>query len=126
MFKIDGTDINLTRGDKAIIGMTLKDYTFQSDDEVVLKVYEADGLDKPPVLNKKVTVQEESDEVEIELTSEETKIGEISNEPVQYWYEIELNGEQTPFCYDEDGPKILTLYPEGADVNARTKQLYTK
>lgn len=37
---------------------------------------------------------------------------------MDYWYEVELNPEteaQTIIGYDEDGPKIFRLYPEGDD-----------
>lgn len=51
---------------------------------------------------------------------DETKIGEYISKPKEYWYEIELNPEtypQTIIGYDEDGPKVLILYPEGGDYN---------
>jgi len=52
--------------------------------------------------------------IDITCTSEETKIGELSNKAIDYWYELELNGEYTVLGYDENGAKILTLYPEGS------------
>ena len=54
--------------------------------------------------------------VEIELTSDETRIGDYINKPVTYWYEIELNpnnNSTTIIGYDDDGPKQFKLYPEG-------------
>ena len=52
-------------------------------------------------------------EVEIPLQPEDTRIGEIVNHKVKYWYEIEVNNK-TPLGYDKDGPKELILYPEGS------------
>jgi len=46
------------------------------------------------------------------------KIGDVINKPTDYWYEIEINPEtkpQTIIGYDENGEKILKLYPEGSD-----------
>ena len=62
----------------------------------------------------------EEDSVRIRLRREDTKIGDIIHKPVKYWYEVELNPDtepQTIVGYDDDGPKIFTLYPEGADEN---------
>ena len=44
------------------------------------------------------------------------KIGEMANKPIEFWYEIELNGDSTIIGYDEEGAKRLILYPEGADL----------
>ena len=60
MFDIQGTTIYLTRGDKAIIGLTLKDYIFKIGDIIDFKVYNANELNKSPVLNHQVKVEEES------------------------------------------------------------------
>ena len=115
MFKIENDEIHLTRGDKCVIGISIADYTFKKDDYVLLKVYKKKELDKEPVLKKKVIASTEAEELEIRLTSQETKIGELSNKNQEFWYEIELNGEQTVIGYDEKGAKKLILYPEGAD-----------
>ena len=61
-------------------------------------------------------VLQPTDLVTISLSSTDTRIGEIINKPVDYWYEIELNPDTTPqtiIGYDADGPKILKLFPEG-------------
>lgn len=126
MFEIKDKTIHLTRGDKATIGMTLNDYIFKVGDIIEFKVYRANELEKAPVLVQTVTVEQEAESIDIELTSEKTTIGEIINEPVEYWYEIKLNGNQTPFCYDKKGPKILILYPEGADADVTSEELFTR
>jgi hypothetical protein len=48
---------------------------------------------------------------------------------VDYWYEVELNPDedcQTIVGYDEDGAKVLRLFPEGADVNAEDIEVVGK
>ena len=68
-------------------------------------------------INKEITVVGEQMYVNIPLTSEDTKIGDYINDKTKYWWEVELNGEQTLIGYDEDGPKIFMLYPEGMVIN---------
>jgi hypothetical protein len=70
------------------------------------------------VLEKDVTVEEETSVVSITLERTDTKLGGIINKPVDYWYEVELNPDTTPQTivgYDSDGPKIFRLFPEGGD-----------
>lgn len=117
MFKIDGNTIHITRGDRGVIELTIDDYTFIIGDKVELRVYEKKGLEKLPVLSKAVTVVEESPTLDIELTTEDTAIGNIENKPKNYWYEIELNNNNTVIGYDENGPKLFVLYPEGVEPN---------
>lgn len=126
MFKInDDLSIYLTRGDAAVIdfGITKKDgeaYTFQPGDVVRIKVFGKKSCDRVE-LQKDFPVAEATDSVEIMLTSEDTKIGELVSKPFDYWYEVELNPlthPQTVVGYDEDGAKVLRLFPEGKDVDA--------
>lgn len=125
MFKIkDDKSIHVTRGDIGVIevgGMDENEevaYEFHTTDVVRLQVYEKKHHENI-VLRKEVIVEEDSETVDILLTKEDTKIGELINKPVEYWYEIELNPDtmpQTLLGYDDiDGPKKFILYPEGAD-----------
>lgn len=122
MFKIEDTDIHITRGDTGVISVFAEDtdghdYMYQPGDVVRFKVTNKKDT-STVVLLKEVVVKEVTTCVDIVLESKETKIGELINKPVDYWYEIELNPDnngQTILGYDEDGPKILTLYPEGGD-----------
>lgn len=114
--------IHLTRGDIAVIQVSALDdgdtYTFKPGDVVRFKVFEKNKCENV-VLTKVVDVPAEVSTVDISLTSEDTKIGNIINKPVDYWYEIELNPDampQTLIGYDEKGEKIFRLYPEGDDV----------
>ena len=119
MFKIDNDtkQINLTRGDIATFKITaLNDdktkYQFKENDKVTLSIYEKKNLENLK-LTKSVVVTTPGEYVELSLTSEETKIDDLINKPVEYWYELVLNDNQTIIGYDEEGAKIFKLYPEG-------------
>ena len=127
MFKIDQEtkEIQITRGDIGCVKVQALEedektlYVFKVDDVVRLKVTEAGNCNNV-VLEKDKIVEMEEDSVRIRLRREDTKIGDIIHKPVKYWYEVELNPDtepQTIVGYDDDGPKIFTLYPEGADEN---------
>lgn len=125
MFKInDDLSIYLTRGDAAVFNVAVdaggEAYTFRPGDVVRIKVFGKKSCDRVE-LQKDFPVTEATDSVEIMLTSEDTKIGELVSKPFDYWYEVELNPlthPQTVIGYDEDGAKVLRLFPEGKDVDA--------
>ena len=73
-------------------------------------------MDKSPVLQKEFIPDVGSTILDIDIPGSEMKIGEMANKPIEYWYEIELNDDETIIGYDEDGAKKLILYPEGADL----------
>ena len=125
MFTInDDRSIYLTRGDIAVIEISAmksetEAYTFQVGDVVRFNVFEKKRCDVV-VLQKDVTVDAETTSVTIILDRVDTKLGELINKPKEYWYEVELNPDtmpQTIVGYDDDGPKILRLLPEGDDVS---------
>lgn len=117
----DGT-IYLTRGDYATFEITAKksedeNYIFQEDDVVRFTVTEKKRCDSV-VLTKDVMVAEEGKKVVMILDKTDTKLGDIIHKPKDYWYEVVLNPETSPQTivgYDENGPKILRLFPEGDD-----------
>ena len=124
MFVINADNsIFATRGDIVSFDVTALDstganYTFQYGDTVRFKVFEKKACENV-VLQKDFTVQAEAEKVEIVLTGQDTKFGEVISKPMDYWYEVELNplvNPQTIIGYDEDGPKIFRLFPEGADL----------
>ena len=117
----DGS-IYITRGDIGSLKVGIKldentNYIFKSGDIVRLNVHERKHPERV-VLNKYVEVTSETDTVIITLDRDDTKIGDIVGKPIDYWYEVELNPDTVPqtfIGYDNDGPKIFRLFPEGAD-----------
>ncbi len=117
----DGS-IYVTRGDIGSLKVGAKvaedtDYVFKSGDIVRLNVYERKRPEHV-VLSKYVNITDDTTIVIITLSRDDTKIGELINKPVDYWYEVELNPDTVPqtfIGYDDDGPKIFRLFPEGAD-----------
>lgn len=124
MFKIDNKtkQISITRGDVALINFSTlngdgSEYVFQANDVVRFKVFERKES-KMVHLIKDFKAIENQTSIEISLTSEDTKIGELIDKPRKYWYEIELNPDtnpQTLIGYDDEGEKLFILYPEGGD-----------
>ena len=124
MFKVNNDlSIYVTRGDMVAIRVSAEDnngsdYTFKYGDVLRMKVFEKKGCDCV-LLQKDFMVEAESKTVDILLTGDDTKIGELIHKPRDYWYEVELNpltNPQTIIGYDEDGAKVFRLFPEGADV----------
>ena len=79
-------------------------------------VYANRKMSGEALLLKRYTVEEETEEFEFTISAEDMKIGDLIDKPTDYWYEIELNGDQTILGYDQDGAKILRLYPEGSEI----------
>lgn len=123
MFTInEDLSIYATRGDIVVFTVTAKDadnnYKFQPGDVLRMKVYGKKDAETI-VMQKDFPVTEVCEEVNIFLTREDTKFGEVISKPKDYWYEVELNpfdNPQTIIGYDEDGPKVFKLFPEGDDV----------
>ena len=125
MYQInDDKSIYVTRGDIVLFTVSADDngvpYTFKAGDVVRIKVYGKKNAENV-VLQKDFPATAGANEVEIFLDENDTKIGKVINKPTPYWYEVELNplsDPQTIIGYDEDGPKVFTLYPEGKDSEA--------
>lgn len=112
----------MTRGDILFFYVSAKDgdldYTFKPGDMIRIKVYGKKDAESV-ALQKDFPVVEIAEKVQIYLTEDDTKIGEVISKPKDYWYEVELNPDtapQTIVGYDEDGPKVLRLFPEGDDL----------
>jgi len=121
MFLINNDkSIYLTRGDVAVIDITVStpdntEYIFSTGDVVRFQVFEK-GRPDVVVLTKEVNISSETSVVSISLEHKDTKIGELISKPKDYWYEIELNPDtrpQTIIGYDNNGPRIFRLFPEG-------------
>ena len=116
--------IEINRGD--MLAMTIKandsngdPYIFKVDDVVRFKIMERNKCENV-ILQKDVKVTEEMESVPVIISSEEMKIGNIINKPVDYWYEVELNPDTssaiTILGYKKKtGPRILSLTPEGGN-----------
>lgn len=125
MFQVNDDDMSiyLTRGDTALFQVSAmksetERYVFKAGDVVRIKVFEKKACDKV-VLQKDFGIEEDTEVATVFLNERETKFGEVISKPTDYWYEIELNPftePQTIVGYDDDGAKILKLFPEGADV----------
>jgi hypothetical protein len=118
----DDLSIYATRGDIVFFSVSAeedgKSYKFQAGDVVRIKVFGKKDCEAV-VLQKDFPVTEVCENVEIFLTEEDTKIGEVISKPKDYWYEVELNpgdNPQTIIGYDEDGAKVFKLFPEGDDI----------
>lgn len=140
MFQInEDNSIYLTRGDILAFAVSADDngepYKFEAGDDLTFKVYSK--KDCTDVIfsktfsvgnsaeNKDFPAENTSPELNateafwIYLTGDETKFGDVISKPKDYWYEIVLNEKtnpQTIVGYDEDGAKVLKLFPEGADI----------
>lgn len=95
-----------------------KVYSFKVGDVIRIKVFGKKSCSSI-LLCKEFPVTDECESVDLFLSADDTKSGEVINKPKDYWYEIELNPHtepQTIIGYDEDGAKIFRLYPEGKDI----------
>ena len=126
MIKYDSftKQLQINRGDSTTLKINAKDsageqYQFKVGEKVKLSIAERKN-EENVIFSKTITVAEQGYNVDIPLSSEDTKIGEIINKPVIYWYEISvltLNNEiQTIIGYDDDGAKEFVLNPEAGDV----------
>ena len=129
MYKInEDLSIYVTRGDIVLMEVSAatngKPYTFQVGDLVRIKVYKKKKA-TDVVLEKDFPITSVTQKVQIFLSGDDTKFGEVISKPVDYWYEVELNplsDPQTIIGYDEDGAKVFKLFPEGADKEVQEYQ----
>lgn len=112
----DDLSIYVTRGDECDITFT---HAFKKGDVVRFKVTKKKDCGTV-MLQRDFNVTTNGDMFTIHLEGDETKLGEVISKPTDFWYEVELNPDTDPntiIGYDEDGAKILRLYPEGKDVD---------
>ena len=123
MFYIEkGINIYVTRGDMLPLSITMQNqdkspYLFKQGEVIGINVIEKENMANV-LLEKKFTIEEDTEIVDIDLLSEDTRIGELINEPEEYWYEIELNPDtsetNTIVGYDQKkGAPLFVLLPEG-------------
>ena len=82
MFYLEGNEINITKGDTAIINFELENHNFVSGDKVYFTVKRS-PKDKECIINKLIT-NFEGNKVSIPLSSSDTKI-----DKGKYWYDIQ-------------------------------------
>lgn len=123
MFTISQNNtISMTRGDVANIAVKANSddgspYTFQPGDIVCLRIMEKNKCEVV-LVRKEVAVTESTQSVNVTMEPADTKFCPVTNKPLDYWYEVELNPDtapQTIIGFDESGAKIFRLYPEGSD-----------
>lgn len=122
----DDLSIYATRGDIVFFSVSAEDdgkaYTFKAGDLVRVKIFGKKDAENV-VLQKDFPVTADTEAVEIFLTEDDTKIGEVISKPKDYWYEVELNpltNPQTIIGYDDNGAKVFKLFPEGDDIDEDT------
>lgn len=122
-FNSSNKQIQVNRGDSVDMNITAKDehsqdYLFQIGDQVTFKIMEIKHVENV-ILEKTTVVDEETSIVNIHISSDDMKIGELINKPVIYWYEISLtknNGDvSTIIGYDKQGAKEFILNPEAGN-----------
>ena len=116
MLIIEGKTIKFSRGDEITINFSCKDkngspYTFLAGDTVQFRIFPTRGYDDEAILSKEVVVDEDTTVVPINLTSEDTMIGNKINAAALYWYEISINEDNTVIGYDDDLAAKLFLLP---------------
>lgn len=121
MAKVDNKTLYINRGDSATLAITGNngEFEFKTGDIVYFKLTEQKN-ESNVILQKEITVLEDTTNVNIELEDDDTRIGDIINKPVTYWYEVsyERDGKtQTIIGYDETGAKLFILMPEAGEIN---------
>ena len=84
MFYLEGNEINITRGDTAIIDFTLDNHEFVTGDVVYFSVKRS-PKDTSYIINKEIT-NFDGNKATIELSSTDTRIPKG-----KYWYDIQCN-----------------------------------
>lgn len=113
--------IHINRGDKLLLEYSIDNgdtnYVFNEGDYITFAIYGSGKMNEFPFVFEKFIPTAGSDIVNIEIPSEKMKFGDYINKPKTYWYEIQLNNEETTTGYDKNGAKELKLYPEGMVPN---------
>ena len=103
--------MEINRGDRGTFRLTAEEGNFMPDDKIVFSIIERQNYNNV-VFQKEYTVLNEASYFDITLTKEDTTIGPIISNKVEYWYEVEYNGNQTLIGFDKNRQKKFILYPE--------------
>jgi len=113
MFKKSGNTLYITRGDGGTLTLSWEGHTFPVGAEIDVNIYRENGMDSAPLKTWSVgPLSSELEEIEIDVSGTDTQLDSPITEPAQYWWEA-VYGDNTFIGYDEQGPKILNLYPGG-------------
>lgn len=113
--------ISFNRGDKVSFTFNADDsdgnpYTFLTTDVITMNVFRPKKYTDGAVFTIDFAVDTEGTSVTLELTAVNTKaMCPMINEPLTLWYELVLNDDETLVGYDDDGPKLMKIYPEGGE-----------
>lgn len=112
MYRIINKNIFVNRGDKITIRLVNNTDIFRVGEYIKFYICQ-EGDYSNVILEKRIDITDNTDVLDISLTSEETRLGDpLKTGSRIYWYEIELDGNTTLVGYDNNGPKLFTLYPE--------------
>ena len=103
--------MEINRGDRGTFRLTAEEGNFMPGDKIIFSVIERQNYNNV-VFQKEYTVLNEAPYFDITLTKEDTTIGPIISNKVEYWYEVEYNGDQTLIGFDRNRQKKFILYPE--------------
>lgn len=98
--------------------LTLQKRSFEQGDKITMNVYEEERMEDQPVMSVEAHPIPGTSYANIIMTEQDTKIGDYINEKTKFWYEIVINDVDTIIGFDDNGPALFILYPEGADINA--------
>lgn len=93
-----------------------KEYEFKPSDKISFVVLKKKGYTLEEIIKKEFLLSDigyetSSKNIEIPLTSVETKKFPLKNKKQTYWYNVILNNNTTIVGFDEDGAKKVTVFP---------------
>ena len=103
--------IEVNRGDRGTIRLRAKTGSFNVGDKILFSIVDQQNYENV-VFQKEYIVTQEGPTFDLTLTKEDTTIGPIISSKVEYWYEIQYNGDQTIIGYDSKRQKKFILLPE--------------
>lgn len=111
MLRVKNKNISFNRGEEIRINLR-SNLDFKEGDFIKFRVTEINNVSNV-LFEKEFMAEDGSRVILILLTPEDSRsFAEVSNSPLEYWYEIELNDKITVIGYDDFGPKKLTINPE--------------
>ncbi len=117
MFKLQNKTIHISRTESGILKVKRKNGSINDLQNAVnvLRVYETNGLDEIFLIEIPGTYNSTDDTIDFNLGMfTNSKKIELSNEPIEYWYELRIN-DKIILGYDESKAKLLIIYPAGKE-----------